>query len=251
MLNDIKEVIQGFENEKREKEESLEKIKEDTKNIKDKLEKANFLIVAFKEEEVRWNELYKINTELLDSVLGNTILASSILNYCGVFSAKYREDLLKNHWITYINRKSIKYSKEFDFLEFISNQRELKDWEIADLPNDTTFKENAVIIKYGLTFPLIIDPQDQAYNWIRNMQRKPTEEIREYEGKKLAIFTPQMHNYIKQIRDSLDKSVVIVQNIGETIPMDFDEFIQKFLKKEKHLVFFMTKKPNPQGRNED
>jgi len=244
-LNDIKDMINGYENEKREKEESLEKIKEDTKNIKDKLEKANFLIVAFKEEEIRWNELYKQNNELLDNVLGNTILASAILNYCGVFSAKYREDLLKNHWTTYINRKSIHYSKDFDILEFISNQRELKDWEMADLPNDTTFKENAVIIKYGLTFPLIIDPQDQAYNWIRNMQRKPTEEIREFEGKKLSIFTPQMHNYIKQIRDCLDKSVIIVQNMAETIPMDFDEFITKMLKKEKHLVFFMTKKPNP------
>lgn len=238
-LNDIKFEIEKLEQEKRDRELALEKIKDETGKIKTKLERANFLINAFKNEEVRWAESLLKNQESLKNLLGNTILAAGILTYFGVFSSKYREDLLKNYWIPILNKKDIKISDKFEFLDFISNQREIQDWVMQGLPNDNTFKENAVIIRYSLNIPLIIDPQDQALVWIKNMNKQAIEE------KKFRQFTPQTQNYLKSIHECIYRdTTVIINNIGERLGMDLEDFL-KGLNKDRCRIYLMTKVPNP------
>jgi len=238
-LNEIKFAIEKLEQEKRDRESALDKIKEETGKIKTKLERANFLINAFKNEEGRWAESLLKNQENLKNLTGNTILAAGILTYFGVFSGKYRDDLLKNYWIPILNKKEIQISEKFEFLEFISNSREIQDWVMQGLPNDNTFKENAVIIKYSLNFALIIDPQDQALIWIKNMQKSANDE-----KKMLKQFTPQTNNYLKSIQECINRDTVIINNIGERLGMDLEDFI-KGLNKDKNRLYLMTKVPNP------
>lgn len=244
-LTDIKIQIDKLENDKKEKEAALDTIKDETARIKLKLDRASFLITAFKSEESRWTESLLKNEDLLKNVLGNTILASGILTYFGVFSAKFREDLLRNYWIPILQKKNIFYSEKFDFLEFISNIREIDDWKNNCGLKDTTFLENGVIIKYSLAFPLIIDPQDQALNWIKKMHNSHEGEEKQVKSdRKIRQFTPQMHNYLRIVRECVDKSTVIINNIGETLGMDLEEFL-KTINKEKSSLFLMTKVPNP------
>ena len=40
---------------------------------------------------------------------------------------------------------------------------------MAHLPNDTFSIDNAVIMEYASRWPLMIDPQVQAINWIKHM----------------------------------------------------------------------------------
>jgi len=209
--------------------------------VKQKLERANLLIEHFKSEEGRWSEQLEKNQDLLKNVLGNSILAAAILTYFGIFTAKFREEIYKVHWLNILKSKKIDFSYNFDFLDFVSNPREIQDWVISELPNDRTFKENAVIIKYSLSFPLIIDPQDQAYTWIKNMVKN--NEDKNYT--KVYKYTPQSNNYINLVKNNLEaRHTVLINNIGETLGMDLDEAIKGF-NKDKHKLYLMTKLPNP------
>jgi len=88
-----------------------------------------------------------------------------------------------------------------------------------------------------MNYPLIIDPQDQAYQWIKNMFQSRSERIKQY--------NPQMHHYVKSIRDSLDhEGVVIVNNVNESLGSDLEDLL-RVANKDKHNLYLLTKDPNP------
>ena len=167
-LEDIKNEIANLQRQLNEGKENLARIKSESESIKAKLGRASSLANAFAKEEERWSSSLKKNQDLLKNVLGDIILASANLTYLGVFPEKYRT-LLKNEWADLLKKKGIQFNPKFDFLNFISNQNEIQNWKIYGLPDDVTMVENAVIMKYSLRPSLIIDPQDQAIDWIKNM----------------------------------------------------------------------------------
>ena len=186
----------------------------------------------------------KKNQELLKNVLGDIILASANLTYLGVFPEKYRT-LLKNEWADLLKKKGIQFNPRFDFLNFISNQNEIQNWKIYGLPDDVTMVENAVIMKYSLRPSLIIDPQDQAIDWIKNMlsdsENKPSTESLESENapiqqtnnsaskkkspvtslanRKYYECTTSMNAYLANLTKALrENKTVIINNVGEFLP---------------------------------
>jgi len=64
------------------------------------------------------------------------------------------------------------------------------------------------------------------------------------EDRRFRNLAPQTFNYIKVIREHIDKETIIINNVGESLAMDLDECI-KSLDKSKHRLYLMTKAPNP------
>ena len=268
-LEDIKNEIASLQRQLNEGKENLARIKSESESIKAKLGRASSLANAFAKEEERWGASLKKNKELLKNVLGDIILASANLTYLGVFPEKYRT-LLKNDWADLLRKKGIQYNPKFDFLNFISNQNEIQNWKIFGLPDDVTMVENAVIMKYSLRPSLIIDPQDQAIDWIKNMllenENKPSTENLEVENvqgqsssasnkKKAAIAslanrkyyecTTSMNAYLANMTKAMrENKTVIINNVGEFLPPDLEEFLKTF-DKSKHSLYLRTKVPNP------
>ena len=261
----IEAKIKALEDDKNFKENQLEIIKEEGNKIKEKLTRANNLTEAFRLEETRWTDQLKKFRETLKVVVSNTILASSMLNYYGVFPTKYREELLKDHFLPKLRNKNFHCPQNFDFLNFISNSQEIQDWIMNDLPNDQTSKENAVIIKYGINYPLIIDPQDQAFNWINTMSKKalvntqtisnaPNSLIQKKKtltnnnpiaNKKMIILTPDIYSYHKTIKNNIANSPILLNNLGEVIDIEIEDFIKTNKREPNHFFYLMTKIPNP------
>ena len=273
-LEDIKNEIANLQRQLNEGKENLARIKSESESIKAKLGRASSLASAFAKEEERWSSSLKKNQDLLKNVLGDIILASAYLTYLGVFPEKYRT-LLKNEWADLLKKKGIQFNPKFDFLNFISNQNEIQNWKIFGLPDDVTMVENAVIMKYSLRPSLIIDPQDQAIDWIKNMlsdsENNPTGEKEEEgnpsqsspspssgspTGKKKALVnnladrkyyevTTQMNSYLANMTQAMRANkTVIINNVGEFLPPELEEFLKNFDKNKNHL-YLRTKVPNP------
>ena len=267
-LEDIKNEIANLQRQLNEGKDNLARIKAESESIKAKLGRASSLANAFAKEEERWGSSLKKNKELLKNVLGDIILASANLTYLGVFPEKYRS-LLKNEWADLLRKKGIQYNPKFDFLNFISNQNEIQNWKIYGLPDDVTMVENAVIMKYSLRPSLIIDPQDQAIDWIKNMllesENKPSTDNLEAENappqtgnppsKKKAQTslanrryyecTTSMNAYLANLTKALrENKTVIINNVGEFLPPDLEEFLHNF-DKTKNSLYLRTKAPNP------
>lgn len=131
--------------------------------------------------------------------MGNVILASAYVSYFGVFPGKYR-DLLRKNWGALLTQKELKYNLNFDILNFISNANEVQNWKISGLPDDVTFIENAVFMKYSLSPSLLIDPQDQCIQWIKNMlvQEGSLPETGNTQAKKAEDKTQKSHTHSKK-----------------------------------------------------
>lgn len=68
-----------------------------------------------------------------------------------------------------MNEEEIPYTPEFSVSTFLCDPTTIREWNIHGLPSDDFSTENGIIITKGSRWPLIIDPQNQAWKWIKNM----------------------------------------------------------------------------------
>jgi dynein heavy chain len=54
----------------------------------------------------------------------------------------------------------------FSLAGIMSTPLELLEWGCQGLPSDAVSVENGLIATRGVRWPLMIDPQDQAYRWV-------------------------------------------------------------------------------------
>ena len=264
-LAQINAEIEALEKQLNEGKENLARIKSETNAIKEKLIRASSLTSAFEKEEERWGSSLTKNQELLKNVLGNTILASGYLTYFGVFPGKYRDEL-RREWASILSKKNIVFNTKFDFLHFISNANEIQNWKIYGLPDDLSFVENAIIMQYSLSPSLLIDPQDQALDWMKKMLTENTEDSNsnavtandehhqhskqrhhthaKKSEKRFIEVTPQQNGYLMLIRENITKRAVIINNVDDYLPPELEEFL-KTIDKSKNTVILRTKVPNP------
>jgi hypothetical protein len=64
----------------------------------------------------------------------------------------------------------------------------VRDWNIQGLPADAFSTENGVLVTRGTRWPLMIDPQEQATKWVRNMSKANGPQL--ITLKPSAIFAP-------------------------------------------------------------
>lgn len=90
------------------------------------------------------------------------------------------------------------------------------------LPNDDFSIDNAIILKNSKRWPLMIDPQIQANNWIKIMEKDS------------GMITLKQNSSPKEIEMKLENAVqvgipVLLENIGETIDSMFEFVLQRKL----------------------
>jgi len=70
------------------------------------------LVVGLADESKRWGETVKILDKDLINLIGNIILAAGYISYVGTFTARYRDQLLKE-WMNFCKEKKIPFSNDF------------------------------------------------------------------------------------------------------------------------------------------
>lgn len=63
-------------------------------------------------------------------------------------------------------------SEHITLAEILAEPLIIQNWRLCGLPSDTVSISNAVIMKYSLKNPLLVDPQKQATNWLKTMHAK-------------------------------------------------------------------------------
>lgn len=66
--------------------------------------------------------------------------------------------------------EEVPMSPDWTLVGFLTDPTTVREWNIYGLPTDLFSTENGAIVTRANRWPLIIDPQLQAWRWIRNME---------------------------------------------------------------------------------
>ena len=105
-------------------------------------------------------------------LLGDCLLGAAFLSYLGAFSWEFRNNLLRKEWENDIVIKQIPKSSPFKVDELLTSDVEISHWTSEGLPPDELSIENGVLTTQASRYPLCIDPQQQALNWIKRKEEK-------------------------------------------------------------------------------
>ena len=181
-------------------------------------ERATILIDALSEEKVSWEEKLEVMKAKIPLMLGDCLLSAGVLVYLGPFSGGFRNKEIEK-WVQFVSTQKIVFSDKFSLEDSVGDQMEIRKWTMKGLPNDTISREKGLIVYRTAKVPLIIDPQNQANKWIKNIEK----------DKDLVVTRLDKKDFMNCLERALTfgKPLLI-----ESVPDDIDPVIYPILMKQ-------------------
>merc|ERR1712048_1393539 len=70
-----------------------------------------------------------------------------------------------------VQRRKLPASESIDLVGFLVDEGTIGEWTLQGLPNDDLSVQNAIMVTRSSRYPLMIDPQGQALQWIKNREK--------------------------------------------------------------------------------
>jgi dynein heavy chain len=189
---------------------------------------ATTLINALGGEQKRWEEQAKQLRESILRTVGNATIGAAFNSYCGMFNHTMRQHFLTEAWPNIIQSNQIPSQGQIDIINLFVNEATLDTWQLQGLPSDELSRQNGVICTNAPTYPLLIDPQQQAHSWIINKHKADN-----------LIVTSFEDRYFKQrLEDALQLGrPLLVEDCGEEIDPLLDNVLAKSFNKVGRNLF--------------
>ncbi|XP_039277425.1 dynein heavy chain 2, axonemal [Nilaparvata lugens] len=224
-LDDLHKLIEKLKQDYDERMAVKEELRKKAELLKLKLERAAMLVDGLSGEKTRWIENVATLDERFELLIGDCLLCTGFLTYCGPFMSQYREKLMAR-WRSSIVEEELNLSADLDLVDFLSDQATIQEWNIAGLPTDMFSTENGLIIFKCACWPLIIDPQGQALKWLKNME------------KGLIVIDSSYPNIAKLLEDAIVMgNSVLIQNVGEILDSALRPVLNRHLTESNGRTF--------------
>ena len=225
------------------------------KLLEDNLARAELFIDLLSDNNTRWIEEIARMKVFRDRLVGDCLIAASFVSYIGVFNIQFREKLIEK-WKNIVLANDVKISEDLKIINILITPGQILTFKSEGLPADPFSTENSAIITACTRWPLIIDPQMQAINWLKGKSdKKKFVQYKSYGWDKAmgeAIEAGDML-VIEDIDDDLDP-LVIPLLAKETTRKNNQNLIkignQDYPLHPNSKVFFMTKANNPHYKPE-
>ena len=155
---------------------AISAIEENAANTKKRMEQATALISGLGGERKRWNDDSVEFANIKMRLVGDVALACAFVAYCGPFNQDFRDYLVHSKLYADLKERQIPISSTVDLTSFLVDAGTIGDWNLQGLPTDALSIQNGILVTRSSRYPLLIDPQGQAINWICNREeaRMPT-----------------------------------------------------------------------------
>ena len=147
-----------------------EGLEQEVHNCRTKLERASQLLDGLSGEKHRWERQVDQLQEELRNSLGDSLVSAACVCYLGPLPKHLRERT-KQEWRGAV-ASSLSLSTGCDVVSAFGDAEEIQRWVSQKLPNDELSIESAVIQRWSGHWPLMIDPQGQAAQWVRQVEAR-------------------------------------------------------------------------------
>ncbi|XP_039753870.1 dynein heavy chain 3, axonemal [Pararge aegeria] len=172
-----------------------------------KLSRAEQLIGGLGGEKARWTDLARQLQELLSNIIGDVLLSAGFIAYLGPYTVNYRRELV-TMWNQRTKDLNIPCSDIYSLVTTLGEPVVIRAWNIAGLPVDAFSIENGIIVEKSRRWALMIDPQEQANKWVKNMERE----------NQLKVIKLTDSNYVRILENAIQLGFpVILENIREQL----------------------------------
>lgn len=195
------------------------KLEFESDQCKQRLVRAEKLTVGLAEEQIRWKEQELILRGEIRDLVGDVFISSAFVSYASPFTGVFREDLISK-WMNVKAFSEIPHTDadKFSFIKILGNPVTIKQWQTFGLPTDDTSIQSAIIAKKAERWPLMIDPQNQAKTWIKNMEKAHSLHI-------VKLDDPNLLRVLEVgIRNG---QPVLIEDIGEDLDPSIDPILNK------------------------
>ncbi|XP_068632055.1 dynein axonemal heavy chain 3 [Battus philenor] len=211
-----------------------------------KLSRAEQLIGGLGGEKARWTQLAKDLQELLGNIIGDVLLSAGFIAYLGPYTVSYRREVIQV-WNKRAKELEIPCSDIYSLITTLGEPVVIRAWNIAGLPVDAFSIENGIIVEKSRRWALMIDPQEQANKWVKNMERENHLKVIKLTD---SNYTRVLENAIQlgmpvlleNIRESLDAVLepVLLRNVFRSGGMDCLKFGDNILEYNHSFRFYIT-----------
>lgn len=167
---ELKQLAQRYEESMNEKR----KLSDEAEIMQRRLIAADKLISGLGSERDRWNHDLGLLKQRRVKLVGDCLLGSAFLSYLGAFTFEYRREMLQDDWLKDLQTRGVPVSEPFDLALLLTNEVEISKWTSEGLPPDELSIQNGMLTTRAKNFPLCIDPQQQALQWIMKREQSPS-----------------------------------------------------------------------------
>ncbi|XP_055624142.1 dynein beta chain, ciliary-like isoform X3 [Toxorhynchites rutilus septentrionalis] len=224
MINELEERLGVIQAEFNDALAEKQKCQDEADKTAFTIDLAHRLVNGLASENVRWRESIALLKSQTVTLPGDVLLIACFISYVGCFTRRYRVELQENMWIpTFrLSKPAIPFTEGVDPLNLIVDDAVIASWNNEGLPSDRMSSENAAILTYSARWPLMIDPQLQGIKWIKQKY-----------GNDLTVLRLTAKGYLDVIERCVSNgSILLIENIGETIDAVLDPLLGRMLVKK-------------------
>ena len=217
-----------------------------------KLVRAEQLITGLGGEKVRWTQFKTDLAEQYTNLTGDVLISAGIMSYLGPFTSLFREKQV-NNWVQSCLEKGLPASAKPSLSATLGDQVKIRQWNIDGLPTDSFSIDNGIVVDNARRWPLMIDPQNQANKWVRNMEK----------DNNLKVVKPSDSDFLRTLENAVNfGSPVLMENVMEELDPSLEPLLLKQVFKQGPVMcirlgdatveysdqfrfYLTTKMPNP------
>ena len=153
-------------------------------------------------------------------LVGDVAKACAFVSYCGPFNANFRQKLITEYFGEDLTARGIPLTEDLEMTNFLVDQATVGEWNLQGLPSDDLSIQNGIMVTRSTRYPLMIDPQSQAVNWIKRKEPEIVERDFIY-----TLTNPQLKERIKiPLQDGCP---MMIENIENEVDPMLDPLLEK------------------------
>ncbi|KAK0094203.1 hypothetical protein PV326_011565 [Microctonus aethiopoides] len=182
-----------------------------------KLKRAEELIGGLGGEYSRWSDTAKILGERYFKLTGDILIGSGVVAYLGAFTMQYRQGQI-NDWVKLCKQCNVYCSSNFQMSETLGDSVLIRSWNIFGLPTDLFSIDNAIIVSKSRRWPLMIDPENQANKWVKNMEKESA----------INVIRLSQRDYMRILENAIQfGQPVLLENVNEELDAVLEPLLLK------------------------